>query len=95
MWDCGRMGDVTSIFAATDEDINYGLGKRVNFGEILGKHSEIYGTLTTDDLEVLTEDQEFIDQAIKYGIIPCGYNPFDYIQDEEDSEDDAVTDELT
>ena len=53
-WDCGRMGDVLATFAATQEEVDAAIGKKVYFGEILGKHSEIYGTLEKKDLTVLT-----------------------------------------
>jgi len=74
MWDCGRMGDVEGIFAATDEVIQNAIGKRVYFGEILGKHSEIYGDLGDGDLTELTDDQEFISKTSTYGLIPSVYN---------------------
>ena len=44
-WDCGRQGDIESIFIATEKDIKANIGEEVYFGEILGKHSEIYGIL--------------------------------------------------
>lgn len=80
-WDCGRDGDVNGVFIADDDDVNDNIGKGVYFGEILGKHSEIHGTLDEDDLEVLSDDQDFIDKMIVVfgdGDI-SGYNPLNYI----------------
>lgn len=82
-WDCGRMGSLEGIFVSSDEDVAKALGEEVYFGEVLGKHSEIYGTLDAEDLTVLTDDQEFIDKAIEYELVPSGFCPLDYIEDED------------
>lgn len=59
-WDCGRQGELNGLFIADETDVGYVLGKEVYFGEVLGKHSEIYGPLEPDDLEVKSDDQDFI-----------------------------------
>lgn len=82
-WDCGRMGDVTGIFVVDEDKVAEAIGKNVYFGEILGKHSEVQGTLTSDDLTVLTDDAEFIAKAKAYGLVPTGYNPLSYMGDED------------
>lgn len=81
-WDCGRMGDVEGLFIADDEYVKAQIGKTVYFGEILGKHSEVYGTLDEDDLQVLSDDKEFIEKIISiFGDnLPIGYNPLSYIE---------------
>jgi hypothetical protein len=86
-WDCGRMGSVGGIFAATQDEVDAAIGSDVYLGEVLGKHSEVCGVLKEEDLKVLTDDESFIAKAIEYKIIPIGYNPLNYIQDEE-SEDE-------
>ncbi len=83
-WDCGRMGHVEGIFSAEEANIKECIGKRIYFGEILGKHSEIYGDLKENDLKILTDDQEFIKKAEELKLIPSGYNPLDYISEEEE-----------
>lgn len=82
-WDCGRQGCVDGLFVATDEEIDAAIGKSVYFGEILGKHSEVFGTLDRDDLQRLTEDSDFI---AKFKQFKCesGYNPLEYLQGEEE-----------
>ena len=85
-WDCGRNGDLEGIFWSTPEDVSNLVGKRLYFGEVLGKHSEIYGDFQIEDVEILTDDQDFIDKAIEYGLVPTGFNPFGYISEEEDEE---------
>lgn len=87
-WDCGRMGNLEGIFVADQEEVKKLIGKEIYFGEVLGKHSEIYGNLDDEDLKVLTTDQEFITKFIEImgeGTV-SGYNPLDYY--EEDEEDD-------
>jgi hypothetical protein len=87
-WDCRRMGNVEGVFAINPEELKKYIDKEVYFGEILGKHSEVYGTLEEDDLTLLTKDQDFIKKAEEFRLIPFGYNPIDYIDmyaaDEED-----------
>ena len=74
-WDCGRMGSLDGIFIADDKDVKKVIGKEVYFGEVLGKHSEIYGTLEEKDLKVITDDHDFIKKCEEYGIGNIGFNP--------------------
>jgi hypothetical protein len=90
-WDCGRMGDVDGVFIAESEDVDAAVegGAKIYFGEILGKHSEISGTLEGKDLTALSDDQAFIDQLVAVfggAWTICGYSPLDYVADV--SEDD-------
>ena len=82
-WIYNRGGDVEGIFVEDDDKVASAMGIKVYFGEIRGKHSESYGTLGKEDLTVLTEDQDFIKKAEEYGIVPSGYSPFDYIEEED------------
>lgn len=77
-WDWGRMGDVTGVFTASKEEIKKALGKRIYFGEILGKHSEIYGFLEEKDLTMVTDDKKVVALFSEYGLA-SGYNPLQYI----------------
>ena len=74
-WDCGRNGDLTGVFVADEEEIQASIGRHVYFGEVLGKHSEIYGDLGADDFQELTDDQDFIEKAEKFRLVPTGFNP--------------------
>ena len=89
-WDCGRMGDVTGLFVTTGEELKAAYGKQVYFGEILGKHSEIYGNLEEENIEVKSDDQDFIAKLV--GIIGSetvsGYNPLHHMEEDEDSEEE-------
>lgn len=102
-WDCGRMGDLSGLFICDKQNLKFIEGKEVYFGEVLGKHSEISGTISADDFVIKTEDQEFIQKFIEimgdgtYSVESdstftiSGYNPFDYI---DISEDEMLDDEL-
>lgn len=82
-WDCGRMGRVEGLFITTVEALEAAYGKQVYFGEILGKHSEVYGTLDRGDITVLTDDADFLDKLTQFvGTEVGGYNPLSYLSEE-------------
>ena len=77
--DCGRQGELDGVFVATDEDIEILVdnGIEVYFGEVLGKHSEVYGKIEYDEVEFVTDDKKVVDLFIEHGL-STGYSPFDY-----------------
>lgn len=90
-----RGGDIESLFVATEKELEAALGKDVYFGEVLGKHSEIWGTLEKEDLTLISEDQAniawLVDTVGSNSI--CGLNPLEYFnENEEDEEDDTIFD---
>lgn len=90
-WECGRQGSLGGLFVCTQQQLDSVLGKEVYFGEVLGKHSEVYGTVEPEDIKILSKDQEFIAKFIEIigdGTI-SGYNPLDYYEeiDEENEEE--------
>ena len=81
-WDCGRMGELTGLFVATEEEIEDIIGKEIYFGEILGKHSEIFGKIKSGDITKVDLDSETVTKVSKVlGIVWSGHYPFDYIED--------------
>lgn len=85
-WDMGRMGVVEGMFVTTHGELAAKFGKQVYFGEILGKHSEVYGQFEPGDITVVTDDPEFITKLKQFiGAHVSGYNPMDYMA--EDSEE--------
>jgi hypothetical protein len=83
--DFGRMGDLTGVFVADTKDVEELIksNKEIYFGEVLGKHSEVMSTISSEDLELVTSDESFIELFEKYDL-SNGYNPFDYIEEEEE-----------
>lgn len=59
--DFGRLGELSSVFVCTDEQLESLNGKFHEFGEVLGKHSEVSCTFDAEDFTILTEDQSFIE----------------------------------
>jgi hypothetical protein len=86
------MGSLDGLFIATQKEVDEVIGKEVYFGEVLGKHSEIYGTLEAKDLEVIDIDETAINKLVAAlgAKTLSGYNPIDYYEnvDEELSEED-------
>ena len=83
-WDCGRQGYLEGIFVTTPEERWKIIGETVYFGEVLGKHSEVYGTIDEKDIGILNDDQDFIEKAEQFGMTDIGYNPFEYWGEEEE-----------
>lgn len=85
---CGRMGTLYGLFIAEVEAVNKLIESKreIAFGEVLGKHSDIYGTIEPTDVTLLTTDEAFIAQAEALDI-ETGINPFNYIDDEGDTDE--------
>jgi len=81
----GYYGELHGAFVADDAEVSKAIGKLIYFGEVLGKHSEVAEYLDTDDIEVISEDQHFIEQ-FKEIVGEVGYNPLKYIKDQDDDD---------
>ncbi len=81
--DYGRCGDVKGVFLVSKEDFELArkLNPQVYFGEILGKHSEVYCDFNEISFEVKTEDQEKVKALIEMDMHSNGHNPFDYLDE--------------
>lgn len=86
-WYCGRMGSIDGMFLASSKDIEGLIGKRVYFGSVLGKYSEIEGTIKECDFKEIEVDAGTIEALSKYGPTLCGRNPLDYYEEEEEEDD--------
>lgn len=83
--DYGRMGSLTGLFVASPEKIKNLIGKEVYFGEVLGKHSDVFSIMEESDFKLLTDDQDFISKFIQFDC-ESGINPFHYMEDEDEDE---------
>lgn len=80
-WECGRQGDVTGMFIAEEKDIKNIIGEEVYFGEILGKHSEIHGTIEEGEMtEIKVSDITLKEMEEVLGSDISGYNPLHYVR---------------
>lgn len=90
-WDCGRMGELEGLFLADSKDVADAIGKTIYFGEVLGKHSEVEGTLNAEDINLKTDDQEFISRVIAiFGKgFGGGFDPIEkYLEQYDEPEDE-------
>jgi hypothetical protein len=76
-WDCGRMGWLDGLFIADEAEVAAAIGKTVDFGEALGKHSEVYGTLEACDVKLIPlSDATLVELVATLGKETlCGRNP--------------------
>lgn len=78
------------MFVADEKDVEEAIGKEVNFGEKLGKHSEVYGVLEDEDIcYIFSEDEDkdfdrIVEKMESIGWI--GYNPLDFLRQEDSDE---------
>lgn len=89
-WEYGRSGELSGTFVADSEDVANIQGKEVYFGEVLGKHSEVCGTINQDDITLKTDDQDFIarfEEIMGEGYV-SGFNPLDYYEHKQLDEGD-------
>lgn len=79
--DFGRMGELNGVFVCEKQELVDLIAseKEIYFGEVLGKHSEIYEVMRDGYFEEVTTDANFIELFEKYGL-SNGYNPFDYLE---------------
>ena len=86
-WDCGRSGEIDGLFVADSEAVAKAIGKTVNFGEVLGKHSEIYGTLEADEITLKSDANDHVEMFLHLDLA-TGYNPLSYLSDEDEDEEE-------
>jgi len=86
-----RFGNIDGLFVSTEESLKQIIGQKIYFGDILGKHSDVDITFEEEDFEKLSDDEEKIDWLIDLfggSMTISGYNPFDYIESEEEEVDE-------
>lgn len=78
-FDCGRQGQLEGIFIADVKFVDYLIENDiyVDFGEVLGKHSDICGTVGKDEIEFVTDNHEVL-TIVKGFDLENGHNPFEY-----------------
>ena len=78
-FDCGRQGNLEGLFIAKKNHVKWLIENEfeIYFGEVLGKHSEVYGTIDESEITFVSDDLNVIDVIKKHGL-ENGYDPFDY-----------------
>ena len=98
-FDCGRQGELTGVFTSTKERVNKLIKEKipVYFGEVLGKHSEIYGPIEEVDVTFVTDNDEAV-KVVRDNGLSTGISPFDYttinFEIEGEDMDDMYLDEV-
>jgi len=79
-WDCGRSGDLDGLFIEEEWKVKGIIGEEIYFGEVLGKHSEVYGTIEEGEIVKIDVPESVVvelKKAFKRKTI-SGFNPLDY-----------------
>ena len=84
-----RQGDLEGLFVATRSDIEnlLNLGKDIEFGEVLGKYSDISFTVREEHITLISEESTHVDFFENF-IVDSGINPLLYIEDDYDEDDE-------
>ena len=90
--DCGRMGELNGVFIATDKQVNKLVSSQIKvyFGEVLGKHSEIYGSIDAKEISLISDKPEVVKVVREHKLV-SGYNPFHYTAVEVDEKYQDMT----
>lgn len=74
----GRSGSLEGVFIATKQRVNKLISSKIEvyFGEVLGKHSEVFGAIEKKDIKLITDDSQALAIVEKYELTN-GHNPFD------------------
>ena len=86
--DFEQQGELTGMFIAKKIDVKLLLENNLTiyFGEVLGKHSEIYTKIKRHHIKFITDDLIAVDIFRKYNL-GIGFNPFEYQIIDDDREE--------
>ena len=84
-----RMGRLEGIFVASQKEVKLLIDsqKEVYFGEVLGKHSEIYGAMTENEITMVSDDPKVV-KLFEDHHLSSGYCPIYYLGDDFYGDDD-------
>ncbi|MEC1625457.1 hypothetical protein P9E08_08700 [Bacillus mojavensis] len=79
--DCAYVG---GLFVATEDEVANLIGKTVDFGEVAGDYSEVFGVFEEDDIRKVDIDSETVaNVSAVLGDTWAGYNPLNYVEEAE------------
>ncbi len=87
--DGGRAGYLHGIFCEDMDSVAAAIerGGDLYFGEVLGKHSDVECSLDASCFDLVTDDQDAVAAFERYNM-KHGYNPLDYVREDEEDEED-------
>jgi hypothetical protein len=73
------MGSLEGVFVADKSHIEKltESGIEVYFGEVLGKHSEVYGPIEPSDITMVSDCDNVVSAVLDHNL-SSGYNPLNY-----------------
>ena len=76
---CGRMGELEGILISTKEKVRVLIESKIEvyFGEVLGKHSEVYGAIEPDEMTFVSDNEDVV-MLVEENGLTIGFNPFEY-----------------
>lgn len=92
----GRMGDLTGLFIAKKSHVKKLIESKIEvyFGEVLGKHSEVYGSLDEKEIKLISDDKKVMEVVSEFDL-ETGLNPFHYtVLNVEEEFEDMTTEEV-
>lgn len=77
--DCGRQGQLDGVFISTKEKVKKLHESKIDvyFGEVLGKHSEIFGEIEEHEITFISDNEEAV-KVVEEHNLTSGHNPFNY-----------------
>ncbi len=78
-----RSSDLEGVFIAPKSYIDYIIKNAIviYWGEIAGKHSEVYGSIKSEEITLITDDPAIIKIVFDYNL-QSGLNPLDYLEED-------------
>lgn len=83
--DFGRCGELSGVFVREKADVEELLdkGHEVYLGEALGKHSQVFTTLSSKTIKMISDNPEVVGIVEKHGL-ENGVDPFSRYEEEEE-----------
>lgn len=85
--DCGRMGALSGVFVAEIEEVEGLYGKNIEFGEVLGKHSDIRVEIDESMIRLASDDPNDVATVERLNL-ESGINPLNYYEPIEGEDED-------
>lgn len=75
-----RSGTLSGVFISTKEQVRRLIDTNITvyFGEVLGKHSDIFSEINQEDILLISDDPEIVSMLEKHPDIIQGINPLTY-----------------
>ena len=78
-FDCDRSGSLGGVFVAQKNHVDILVQNKIEvyFGDVLGKHSQVVGSIDEDEIVLLSDDPTVVSFVLSHELYH-GFNPFEY-----------------